>query len=323
MFRALAKQSAFCEDRLQKFSEPWRNIILTNGCFCLKQLWELEHPLQMTTIQLCEQAKIRVYSPVRFKDAMQYFFLALETTSTLSKEIDDLLSYIVFELEVRPTYYTEAVLLSKKVIKIDTSGVTDLDKFFNSLYDLLEILAENPNDPNANEEAEKLYRKCLQIYPNDCDIMCNIGSLLAKKPSGCEEAEKLYRKSLQIKPNDCYVMNRLGYLLLRKKPSGYKEAKTLFRKCIQINPNYWQALNNLGIVLCIKPTGYEEAEKLFRKCIHINPNCCPAMDNLGTLLSEKASGYEEAENLLQKCLEIQPTNENALKLLEKLKSLKK
>ena len=104
MFRALAKQSAFCEDRLQKFSEPWRNIILTNGCFCLKQLWELEHPLQMTTIQLCEQAKIRVYSPVRFKDAMQYFFLALETTSTLSKEIDDLLSYIFFEIEFSTTY---------------------------------------------------------------------------------------------------------------------------------------------------------------------------------------------------------------------------
>ena len=119
IFRALAKQSAFCEDRLQKFSEPWRNIILTNGCFCLKQLWELEHPIKMTTTQFCEHAEILMNSPGRLKDAIQYFFLALERNPRLSQGIDDLLSKIVHCLEERPTSYTEAVLLYKKVIKID------------------------------------------------------------------------------------------------------------------------------------------------------------------------------------------------------------
>ena len=79
MFRALARKSAFCKDRLQKYPEPLRNIILTNGCFCLKQLWKLEHPVKMTTTQLCEHAEILMNSPEpgMFKDAMQYFFLAL------------------------------------------------------------------------------------------------------------------------------------------------------------------------------------------------------------------------------------------------------
>ena len=202
----------------------------------------------MTTTQLCEHAEILMKSPGRLKDAIQYFFLALERNPTLSHGIDDLLSKIVLCLENRPNSYTEAVLLSKKVIKIDTSGVTDLDKFFRCLSNMAMVLGE---EPSGYEEAKKLYRKCLKIKPNDFCAMNGLGVLLEENPSGYEEAENLYRKSLQIFPDNSDTWINLGFILA-KKPSGYEEAEKFLQKTLEIQPLNEHVLNLLEKLKSLK-----------------------------------------------------------------------
>ena len=202
----------------------------------------------MTTTQLCEHAEILMKSPGRLKDAIQYFFLALERNPTLSQEIDELLFDIVLELEERPTSYTEAVILSKKVIKIDTSGVTDIETFFRCLSNMAMVLGE---EPSGYEEAKKLYRKCLKIKPNDFCAMNGLGVLLEENPSGYEEAENLYRKSLQIFPDNSDTWINLGFILA-KKPSGYEEAEKFLQKTLEIQPLNEHVLNLLEKLKSLK-----------------------------------------------------------------------
>tara|TARA_Y200000002_G_C22661815_1_gene656087 strand:- start:1814 stop:2071 length:258 start_codon:yes stop_codon:yes gene_type:complete len=79
------------------------------------------------------------------------------------------------------------------------------------------LLAEKPS---GYEEAENLYRKCLQIYPDNCDMLNKLAHHLQRNPSGYEESEKLLQRSMEIQPNNddtLELMDDLNYLKSEKK----------------------------------------------------------------------------------------------------------
>ena len=151
------------------------------------------------------------------------------------------------------------------------------------------------------------YHKAIQINPNFCEALNNLGVALAAK-GRFDEAIENYRKALQINPNFAEALNNLGIALAAK--GRFDEAIENYRKALQINPNFSDALNNLGIALAAKGR-FDEAIENYRKAIQINPNFAEALNNLGIALAAKGRFDEAIENYRQ-ALQINPNFAEAL-----------
>ena len=106
-----------------------------------------------------------------------------------------------------------------------------------------------------------------------------------------DEAINNFRKSIQINPNNCEALKNLGDALAAK--GRFDEAIEHYRKALQINPNFPDALNNLGVALAAKGQ-FDEAIKNYYKAIQINPNSSGALNNLAWVLA--AAPKDELRN---------------------------
>lgn len=77
----------------------------------------------------------------------------------------------------------------------------------------------------------------------------NLGAMLylSSKP---DEAEKYYKKALEINPFEPMVHNNLGVIYMDK--GEYEKAKEEFLKELEINPGYTKARNNLNNLLILE-----------------------------------------------------------------------
>lgn len=168
------------------------------------------------------------------------------------------------------------------------------------------------------KEAEKAYRKALEINPENDIALNNLGILLQNHFRKHSEAEVLYRKALEINPKNKYAVSNLGVLLLFF--GRHDDAEKVYRESLKADPNNINALNNLGILLLLYQRRYNDAEKLFRKALEINPKSDIALVNLGNLLQIHFGRFDEAEATFRKALEANPDNVLALNNLGNLLS---
>ena len=100
------------------------------------------------------------------------------------------------------------------------------------------------------EEAQLLYRKCLDQDPNQSDCLCNLASLLVDKGYN-EEAEQYYRRALDVTDSKhAGALYNLALLLQDSKKDGdLADSKDLYLKLIKIEPDNAEAWANLGAIL--------------------------------------------------------------------------
>ncbi len=158
------------------------------------------------------------------------------------------------------------------------------------------------------EEAEQAYRKVVEINPNDAIIWSKLGSLLQDELKRYEEAEQAYRKAVKIDPELVLALGGLGFLL-HDNLHRYEEAEQAYRKVVEINPNDAYIWSRLGSLLHYHLQHYEEAEQAYRKAVKIDPELVLALGGLGFLLHDNLHRYEEAEQVYKKAIEIEPTDD--------------
>ena len=178
------------------------------------------------------------------------------------------------------------------------------------------ILNINPNDPQSNfllgtlsaqtkqfDIAKKLLNRSIEINPNYADAHQNLGNVL-KESGEHQKAISSYEKAIQIRPNYSDAHNNLGVVL--QELGEYQKAISSYEKAIQINPNYAHAHNNLGIVL--KKLGeHQKAISSYEKAIQIRPNYSEAHNNLGVVLQELGE-YQKAKSFYQIAVKNEPEN---------------
>ena len=162
-------------------------------------------------------------------------------------------------------------------------------------------------------EAEALFRKAINLDPNNARLHVSLGYLLIKQKK-YTEAEAEYRKAISLNPNYALAHNNLGNELRRQ--GKYTEAEAALRKAISLNPNYALAYTNLGY-LFIKQQKYTEAEAILRKAINLDPNNALAYNNLALALVNQQK-YTEAEAGFRKAVSLDPSNKGYQANLEKL-----
>jgi Flp pilus assembly protein TadD len=163
------------------------------------------------------------------------------------------------------------------------------------------------------EEAEKLYRSILKIYPEHFTVMNNLGLILHHHLK-FDEAESSFRKAIELKPDYETAYNNLGIIM--QNLNRLDEAETSFRKAIELKPDYAGPHNNLGSVL--KDLGKpDEAEASYRKAIELKPDYAVAYNNLSSIQQDLGK-LNEAEISQRKAIELKPDYEAALNNLDDL-----
>ena len=112
-----------------------------------------------------------------------------------------------------------------------------------------------------------------------------------------KEAEKSYKKVVELTPENAEIYNSLGNIF--NKSGKFYEAEKSYIKAITLNPNFAIAHNNLGVVLKKLGKG-QDAENSYKKAISLMPKFTNALINKGQLLFENGQ-FEEALNDFELC----------------------
>ena len=138
---------------------------------------------------------------------------------------------------------------------------------------------------------EKLFTSGLKVCENNAKIHYN----MAKIQRDANQAEKYYRKALQLWPNYEHALNNLGNLI--KTKGDFQEAEKLFEKALKISPKFAACWMNLGIVQT-SLNKYKEAEMSYVKALELKNPYPDCHFNLGTLylkLKQNSQALQEFE----------------------------
>ncbi|WP_089728048.1 tetratricopeptide repeat protein [Candidatus Thiosymbion oneisti] len=152
---------------------------------------------------------------------------------------------------------------------------------------------------------EKLYRKSIELDPNDARPWNSLGILLGARLDRPEEAETAFRKSIELDPKYACPWNGLGYLL-RTDLNRPEEAEAAYRKSIELDPKDAWIWNDLGYLLYDHLNRPEEAEAAYRQVIELDPKNARSWNTLGYLLQDHLNRPEEAEAAYRKSIELDP-----------------
>ena len=116
--------------------------------------------------------------------------------------------------------------------------------------------------------AEKKYKKLINFFPNNIDLLTGLGTIALQK-GRLKEGLEIINKSLIINPNQSSAHNNCGNAL--KELKRFKEALASYDRAIQLKPNNADAYSNRGLTLQeIKKT--DEALASYDRAIEIKPD---------------------------------------------------
>ncbi|TMG73435.1 MAG: tetratricopeptide repeat protein, partial [Betaproteobacteria bacterium] len=150
-------------------------------------------------------------------------------------------------------------------------------------------------------EADSLYRRVLEIEPNNADAL-HLRGVLAYQQARNEDAVGSIEKAIRAGGPHPAVLNDLGkaYFALKQ----YREAKRCFARALSLDPDHAEALGNFGAVLAL--TGeLREARSRLRRAVALQPRYPNAWFNLGAVL-RRLHEPEEAEQSCRRALALDP-----------------
>ena len=160
------------------------------------------------------------------------------------------------------------------------------------------------------EDGEKWLRMTIEIDPQNSEAYFQLGNILDERPNGVQEAERCYRKVLELDNQHIWANNNLGLLLRHQR--RFQEAITYVRKCVSLTQDS-RLYENLGLTLSdtyqyvnADPNLAREAEKALLTAIRLNPQSPKIYSNLAYLymLVER---YAESEQTYKKAIKIDPS----------------
>lgn len=164
----------------------------------------------------------------------------------------------------------------------------------------LKIALEHQN-ANRPEQAEKFYRKALEIDPGN-SIATQLLGRLAQLKGDDQEAVELFAQAVEKSPDNAEIRNNLGNSLSALE--NFDEAIRHLEKAVELDPDYAIAHNNLGAAL----TGVERLDDAITqicRSLELRPDNASAHNNLGNAL-EKNGQFDESVTEYNQAIRLQP-----------------
>jgi predicted O-linked N-acetylglucosamine transferase (SPINDLY family) len=150
-------------------------------------------------------------------------------------------------------------------------------------------------------DAERCYRRALELEPGHADAVNNLGNLL-REAGKLREAEQCYRRALELRPQFAKASRNLGNVL--DEQGDQEQAERHLRAALELEPADADGLNDLGNVLQ-KLERNEEAERSYRRALELRPGFADAQANLGAAL-RGLGRPDEAERCVRRALALRP-----------------
>jgi predicted O-linked N-acetylglucosamine transferase (SPINDLY family) len=168
-------------------------------------------------------------------------------------------------------------------------------------FELWMILAGAQNSLDQTIEAEKSFRKVIELKPDYAEAHSNLGVIL-ESMGRLDDAISAHRSALEVNPQFYIAHFNLGNVY--KDTGRLEDAVNSYRAAVAIMPFFAQAYINLGIVL-VDLYRLDEAVAAYQHAITMEPGNASAYNNLGLALTEKGL-LDNAILNYQKALSINP-----------------
>jgi tetratricopeptide (TPR) repeat protein len=171
------------------------------------------------------------------------------------------------------------------------------------------INAQNSGDLKT---ANKIYKKLLNQYPNNFEILFNY-AVLNFNLKNYIKSEEFFKKAILLNNNNHQIFN--GYGVLLKEVNRDEEAAEKFYKSIEIKNDYLNAHLNL-FQIYKKYNNQEEMLKIIDKVILIKPNF-PIMYHEKASILQDLERFDEAISSIEAVFEYEKDSiENYLRLYD-------
>jgi tetratricopeptide (TPR) repeat protein len=168
------------------------------------------------------------------------------------------------------------------------------------------------------DQAQTLLTSATQRHPNEQQLFFLQGSLYEKQKK-YDDAEKAFRKALELEKDDPAVLNYLGYMLATR---GVRldEAEAMVQKAVESDPTNGAYLDSMGWVY-FKQNKLDRAEEYLKKAA-IFVNSDPDIhDHLGDLYF-KTKRYDEARTEWNKSIQLSTEQEDINRVRKKIDDLR-
>ena len=137
-------------------------------------------------------------------------------------------------------------------------------------------------------EAEKYFRKCLELSPRFAEAMNYLGYMWAERGEKLDEAKKLIEKAVELEPQNAAFLDSMGWVLFKLKQP--REALGWLQKAVQHAKEPDPTLyDHLGDIYC-DLRQLDKARDAWRKSLDLEPN-----DQVKQKLSATPGGAGPAE----------------------------
>lgn len=202
-----------------------------------------------------------------------YEFAQSSVDASLKKDSYEQIADIMKVLNNYPRsveYYQKAVAINQNDACLRLKYAIALDKADKSDLAVQEYnyaLANGSDDPEILYALERIYRKKLEVTPNDAATITNLGAILQKE-NKYDEALQYYTQAGQLEPTNITTRLNLGTLYQQKK--SYDAAIAAYDSILFLYPDNLQA--NLYKAQCLAAKGdTENANIAFKKVLSLDP----------------------------------------------------
>jgi len=175
-----------------------------------------------------------------------------------------------------------------------------LDRYPN-YPDALHLLGVIAHQQGKNEAAVELIAKAIAVNPVNPNYYNNMGASL-RDMGRTEESLACYRKTVELKPDYAEAYNNMGNVLRDQGKTA--EAIACYQKSLELKPDFMTAYHNLAIAL--KEQGeLEKAVSCYQRALPFSPNLADTYNRMAHLLCDQGKS-DEAAAYYRKSLDIQP-----------------
>ncbi|HYA41547.1 MAG TPA: tetratricopeptide repeat protein [Syntrophobacteraceae bacterium] len=153
------------------------------------------------------------------------------------------------------------------------------------------------------DEAETLYRRILDRFPDYPDALHFLG-LLCHESGRHVEAVELLERIAAMFPENADAHNSLGIALAALE--RHAESEACYRKAIALDPGHAHAYNNLGVTFTAQDR-HLEAVEVYRKAVDLQPDRVDFRCNMGRAL-RRAGLKVEAISVFADAVVLDPEN---------------
>lgn len=180
--------------------------------------------------------------------------------------------------------------------------------------EVIQLDAEILRNTNNDAQAMALLKEATQKYPDNPDLLYDLG-MVAAKLNHLEEMENAFRRVIKINPENQQAYNALGYSLVERN-TRLPEARALIEKALSLAPNDAFIIDSMGW-LEFRENKNEAALVSLQRAYQLRPDADIAV-HLGEVLWVMGN-QQKARKIWKDAQEKDPNNAALKNTLERLK----